>query len=177
MLLPFDAEVLAPALVSAPVAVSAPAPAEVWAPVLVSALVAVSTAGGRPARRVRTLTGPAAVLDSLSGTGRSLLSYGLATLDDASGGLLPGRLALIAAAPGVGGSLLAASAARDAAVVKGRTVLYAASGPSAADVSCRVAAAYVGVNYQLLRAGTGGAAMHLRAALDRPCRPAVHRRW
>ncbi|NLU76657.1 AAA family ATPase [Streptomyces sp. HNM0575] len=121
----------------------------------------------RPARRPRTLTGPAAALDSLASTAaRAPLSYGLPALDETTGGLLPGRLALVAAAPGVGGSLLAASAARHAAVMHGRTVLYAASGPSATDVSCRIAAAHAGANYQLLRAGSLDAPPEVHAALD-----------
>lgn len=119
-----------------------------------------------PPRRQRRLTAPGAALDTLTSDTRTPLSYGLPAVDDATGGLLPGRLALIAAAPGTGGSLLAASAARDAAVVHGRTVLYAASGPTAVDVTARIAAAHAGANYQLLRTGSLTAPAQVTAALE-----------
>lgn len=119
-----------------------------------------------PAPRTRTLTAPAAALDSLTSTPHTPLSYGLPALDKATGGLLPGRLTLIAAAPGTGGSLLAASAARATAVVHGRTVLYAASGLTATDVTCRIASAHAGANYQLLRAGSLDAPPDVHTALE-----------
>lgn len=115
-------------------------------------------------RTARALTAPAAALDSLAG--RAPLSYGLPALDDATGGLLPGRFALVAAPPGVGGSLLVAGAAGETAVTASRPVLYAASGPSAADVTARIAAAHAGANYQRLRAGTLDAPPHILARLE-----------
>lgn len=82
------------------------------------------------------------------------LSWGLATLDQATGGLPPGCLILIAAAPGAGGSLLAATAARHTALTHGRPVLYAASGLTRTDVAARIVAAEAGADYRRLRAGT-----------------------
>ncbi|SCK59410.1 DnaB-like helicase C-terminal domain-containing protein [Streptomyces sp. WMMB 322] len=160
VLLPVDLDDGAP---PTPPPTPAPAPAGPGDPA--AGTVPSTQQPSRPPRRARTLTAPAAALDSLT-TGRAPLSYGLPAVDEATGGLQPGRLALIAAAPGVGGSLLAASAAREAAVSHGRTVLYAASGPSATDVSCRIAAAHTGADYQLLRAGTLNAPAQVRAALD-----------
>lgn len=155
-----DVAVLLPADVDVTPAASIPAPA------VPPADLAASSPTPPRARRARTLTAPATALDALTASGRAPLSYGLAAVDEATGGLLPGRLVLIAAAPGVGGSLLAVSAARDAAVVRGRAVLYAASGPNATDVSCRVAAAHAGANYQLLRTGTLDTPADIRADLD-----------
>ncbi|MEW2426209.1 hypothetical protein AB0911_37645 [Streptomyces nigra] len=60
--------------------------------------------------------------------------FGLPGLDAATGGLQPGRLTLVAAAPNVGGSLLGL-AARQAALVDRHTVLYAASGPNRDDIA------------------------------------------
>ncbi|UGY94942.1 type II toxin-antitoxin system prevent-host-death family antitoxin [Streptomyces gobiensis] len=82
------------------------------------------------------------------------LSYGLETLDHATGGLPPGRLVLVAAAPGAGGSLLVATAARHTALHHGRPVLYAASGITRADVAARIVAAQASADYRRLRAGT-----------------------
>ncbi|WP_338933126.1 DnaB-like helicase C-terminal domain-containing protein [Streptomyces netropsis] len=81
------------------------------------------------------------------------LSFGLPDLDAASGGLLPGRLAVVAAAPGAGGSLLAAAAARHSALTRGLPVLYAASGLTRTDVASRIVAAEAGADYRRLRAG------------------------
>lgn len=82
------------------------------------------------------------------------LSWGLDTLDQATGGLPPGRLTLVAAAPGAGGSLLAATAARHTALTHGRPVLYAASGLTRADIAARIVAAEASADYRRLRAGT-----------------------
>lgn len=116
------------------------------------------------ARRSRTLTAPADALPVAAG--RASLSYGLADLDEETGGLTPGRLVLVAAAPGNGGSLLAAGPARTTALTAGRPVLYAASGPSAADVTARITAAHAGVHYQRLRAGAFHATVEVTAAVD-----------
>ncbi|MGC9542807.1 type II toxin-antitoxin system prevent-host-death family antitoxin [Streptomyces sp. UG1] len=85
---------------------------------------------------------------------QSTLSWGLGTLDHATGGLPPGRLILIAAAPGAGGSLLAATAARHTALTHRRPVLYAASGLTRTDVAARIVAAEAGADYRRLRTGT-----------------------
>lgn len=82
------------------------------------------------------------------------LTFGLPSLDTLTGGLLPGRLTLIAADPGTGGSLLAAHAARQAALTDGHTVLYAASGLTRTDVAARIIAAHAPANYRQLRTGT-----------------------
>jgi len=81
------------------------------------------------------------------------LSTGIRTLDDALGGLQPGRFYLIAAAPGAGSSLIATAAARTAALDHHQTVLYAASGLSRQDVAARVIAAHLPVDYRRLRSG------------------------
>ncbi|MEV0254701.1 DnaB-like helicase C-terminal domain-containing protein [Streptomyces sp. NPDC050732] len=81
-------------------------------------------------------------------------TFGLAELDAATGGLQPGRLTLVAAAPGTGGSLLALAAARHTALSDGRGVLYAAAGLTAADVTRWIIAAESGTEHRKLRAGT-----------------------
>ncbi|MFJ3250999.1 DnaB-like helicase C-terminal domain-containing protein [Streptomyces sp. NPDC086782] len=59
----------------------------------------------------------------------------------------------MAAAPNVGGSLLGLAAARQAALVDGRKVLYAASGPNRADIMRRILAAETGGDYPRLKQG------------------------
>lgn len=80
--------------------------------------------------------------------------FGLADLDAAVGSLQPGRLVLIAAAPGAGGSLLALAAARHTALVANQRVLYAASGLTRADVARRIVAAETGTDYRRLTTNT-----------------------
>ncbi|MFF3312800.1 DnaB-like helicase C-terminal domain-containing protein [Streptomyces sp. NPDC002952] len=80
------------------------------------------------------------------------LSFGLARLDEATGGLHPGRLVLVAAEPQVGGSLIGLAAAR-AALADNARVLYAASGPSSADITRRIIAAEAGGDYARLKTG------------------------
>ncbi|MGW6487614.1 DnaB-like helicase C-terminal domain-containing protein [Streptomyces sp. NPDC055056] len=81
------------------------------------------------------------------------LSFGLARLDEATGGLHPGRLVLVAAEPQVGGSLIGLAAARTALAHSAR-VLYAASGPSSVDITRRIIAAEAGGDYARLKTGT-----------------------
>ncbi|MEV8593612.1 DnaB-like helicase C-terminal domain-containing protein [Streptomyces sp. NPDC052012] len=102
-------------------------------------------------RRLATL-GDAigAVLTSGQATGPL---FGLSGLDAATGGLPSGRLTLVAAAPNVGGSLLGLAAARQTALVDGRKVLYAASGPNRADIMRRILAAETGGDYPRLKQG------------------------
>ncbi|WP_435803287.1 type II toxin-antitoxin system prevent-host-death family antitoxin [Streptomyces mirabilis] len=80
-------------------------------------------------------------------------TFGLPGLDAATGGLQPGRLTLVAAAPSVGGSLLGLAAARTTALVDHRTVLYAASGPNQADIMRRIISAETGGDYPRLKQG------------------------
>ncbi|WP_369188803.1 type II toxin-antitoxin system prevent-host-death family antitoxin [Streptomyces sp. R08] len=80
------------------------------------------------------------------------LSFGLARLDEATGGLHPGRLVLVAAQPQVGGSLIGLAAARTA-LARSARVLYAASGPSSADITRRIIAAEAGGDYARLKTG------------------------
>jgi len=80
-------------------------------------------------------------------------TFGLAGLDAATGGLQPGRLTLVAAAPNVGGSLLGLAAARQTAHVDRRTVLYAASGPNRDDIFRRIVSAETGGDYPRLKQG------------------------
>lgn len=80
------------------------------------------------------------------------LSFGLARLDEATGGLHPGRLVLVAAEPQVGGSLIGLAAAR-ASLAQGSRVLYAASGPSSTDITRRIIAAEAGGDYARLKSG------------------------
>ncbi|MFF1744356.1 type II toxin-antitoxin system prevent-host-death family antitoxin [Streptomyces mirabilis] len=80
-------------------------------------------------------------------------TFGLLGLDTATGGLQPGRLTLVAAAPNVGGSLLGLAAARTTALVDHRTVLYAASGPNQADIMRRIISAETGGDYPRLKQG------------------------
>ncbi|MFE2699781.1 type II toxin-antitoxin system prevent-host-death family antitoxin [Streptomyces mirabilis] len=80
-------------------------------------------------------------------------TFGLPGLDAATGGLQPGRLTLVAAAPSVGGSLLGLAAARTTALVDHRTVLYAASGPNRDDIFRRILSAETGGDYPRLKQG------------------------
>ncbi|MGW1811547.1 DnaB-like helicase C-terminal domain-containing protein [Streptomyces sp. NPDC002078] len=80
-------------------------------------------------------------------------TFGLPGLDVATGGLQPGRLTLVAAAPNVGGSLLGLAAARKTALVDRRTVLYAASGPNRDDIFRRIISAETGGDYPRLKQG------------------------
>lgn len=80
-------------------------------------------------------------------------TFGLPGLDAATGGLQPGRLTLVAAAPNVGGSLLGLAAARQTALVDRRTVLYAASGPNRDDIFRRILSAETGGDYPRLKQG------------------------
>lgn len=79
--------------------------------------------------------------------------FGLSGLDAATGGVQSGRLTLVAAAPNVGGSLLGLAAARHTALIDGRMVLYAASGPNKADIMRRILAAETGGDYPRLKQG------------------------
>ncbi|MFE5374028.1 DnaB-like helicase C-terminal domain-containing protein [Streptomyces mirabilis] len=81
------------------------------------------------------------------------LPTGIRTLDDALGGLQPGRFYLVAAAPGAGSSLIATAAARTSALDQHQPVLYAASGLTRADIAARIVAAHLPVDYRRLRAG------------------------
>jgi hypothetical protein len=81
------------------------------------------------------------------------LSTGIRALDDALGGLQPGRFYLVAAAPGAGSSLIATAAARTSALEQHQPVLYAASGLTRADIAARIVAAHLPVDYRRLRAG------------------------
>ncbi|MEV6021449.1 MULTISPECIES: type II toxin-antitoxin system prevent-host-death family antitoxin [unclassified Streptomyces] len=101
-------------------------------------------------RRLATLGD--AIGDVLSSGSAPGLSFGLAGLDEATGGLHPGRLVLVAAEPQVGGSLIGLAAARTA-LARGARVLYAASGPSSADITRRIIAAEAGGDYARLKSG------------------------
>ncbi|WP_327378634.1 hypothetical protein OG393_32485 (plasmid) [Streptomyces sp. NBC_01216] len=91
--------------------------------------------------------------DTDTPAGPRALSTGIRTLDDALGGLQPGRFYLAAAAPGTGGSLLATTTARTTALDHHLPVLYAASGLTRADVAARIVAAHLPVDYRRLRTG------------------------
>ncbi|NUR63271.1 MAG: hypothetical protein HOV87_32125, partial [Catenulispora sp.] len=82
---------------------------------------------------------------------QSGLPTGIPSLDQALGGLQPGRFYLVAGEPGIGGSLIATAAARTAALDHHQPVLYAASGLTRADVAARVAAAHLSIDYRTLR--------------------------
>ncbi|MFD5110070.1 type II toxin-antitoxin system prevent-host-death family antitoxin [Streptomyces cinereoruber] len=125
-----------------PVAVLLPGPAAPPVPPPSSAV-----AGGR--RRLTAAGDLLAVRRDLP-----CLSFGLPALDEVLRGISPGRLTLIAAGSGTGGSLLAVAAARQTALVETRSVFYAASGPSQMDVVARVVASHAGVSYHAWRAGT-----------------------
>ncbi|MFJ2782417.1 DnaB-like helicase C-terminal domain-containing protein [Kitasatospora sp. NPDC087315] len=148
----------APATEPAPVAPVA-GPSAAGAASAVAPAAAVSSA---PRRRLAPL---GQVLDTLlpttpagDGDGEQTpqvgLPTGIPTLDAALGGLQPGRFYLVAGAPGTGASLLTISAARATALNQRRTVLYAASGLTRADIAARVIAAHTPVDYRRLRAQT-----------------------
>ncbi|MEU9286457.1 DnaB-like helicase C-terminal domain-containing protein [Streptomyces sp. NPDC048275] len=103
-------------------------------------------------RRLATLGD--ALGDVLTSGAAPGLSFGLTSLDEATGGLHPGRLVLVAAPPQVGGSLIGLAAARHTALVHNGRVLYAASGPNRADITRRIIAAEAGGNYARLKSGT-----------------------
>ncbi|MET8029652.1 DnaB-like helicase C-terminal domain-containing protein [Streptomyces avermitilis] len=94
-----------------------------------------------------------AIGDVLSSGTAPGLSFGLAGLDEATGGLHPGRLVLVAAEPQVGGSLIGLAAARYTALVRNGRVLYAASGPNSADITRRIIAAEADGDYARLKTG------------------------
>ncbi|WP_308013660.1 DnaB-like helicase C-terminal domain-containing protein [Streptomyces beigongshangae] len=110
------------------------------------------TPSREPGRRLATLGD--AIGDVLASATVPGLSFGLATLDEATGGLHPGRLVLVAAEPQVGGSLIGLAAARHTALERGGRVLYAASGPNSADITRRIIAAEAGGDYARLKSGT-----------------------
>ncbi|MFF3617520.1 DnaB-like helicase C-terminal domain-containing protein [Streptomyces sp. NPDC002580] len=114
------------------------------------AVTSQSTPTRERGRRLATLGD--AIGDVLSSGSAPGLSYGLASLDEATGGLHPGRLVLVAAEPQVGGSLIGLAAARTA-LARGARVLYAASGPSSADITRRIIAAEAGGDYARLKTG------------------------
>ncbi|WP_026179627.1 DnaB-like helicase C-terminal domain-containing protein [Streptomyces hokutonensis] len=105
---------------------------------------------GSAPRRLATLGDAMSVLTSGPAAGPL---FGLPGLDAATGGLQPGRLTLVAAAPNVGGSLLGLAAARQSALVDRRTVLYAASGPNRDDIFRRIVSAETGGDYPRLKQG------------------------
>jgi prevent-host-death family protein len=102
-------------------------------------------------RRLATLGD--AIGDVLSSGPAPGLSFGLAGLDQATGGLHPGRLVLVAAEPQVGGSLIGLAAARHTALTRNARVLYAASGPNSADITRRIIAAEADGDYARLKTG------------------------
>ncbi|MFI8873186.1 DnaB-like helicase C-terminal domain-containing protein [Streptomyces sp. NPDC055243] len=107
----------------------------------------------RPAPRRLAALGDM-VGDVLTPTAPQGQAFGLRDLDAATGGLQPGRLTLVAAPPGAGGSLLALAAARHTALVQGRHVLYAAAGLTKEVVTRWIIAAEAGVDLRNLRAAT-----------------------
>ncbi|MFJ9544079.1 type II toxin-antitoxin system prevent-host-death family antitoxin [Streptomyces sp. NPDC101225] len=100
-------------------------------------------------RRLATLGETSVLSGSLVGGAM----FGLPGLDAATGGLQPGRLTLVAAAPNVGGSLLGLAAARRTALAECRAVLYAASGPNRDDIFRRIISAETGGDYPRLKQG------------------------
>ncbi|MEU7341923.1 DnaB-like helicase C-terminal domain-containing protein [Streptomyces sp. NPDC007074] len=145
---------------STPVAVLLPADGPIQSSPTDPAAPSAATAGGTvtiqptrdPGRRLATL-GDALGDVITSGTAPGL-SFGLAGLDAATGGLHPGRLVLVAAPPQVGGSLISLAAARHTALTLNHRVLYAASGPNRADITRRIIAAEAGGDYARLKTGT-----------------------
>ncbi|WP_369242115.1 DnaB-like helicase C-terminal domain-containing protein [Streptomyces sp. R21] len=106
---------------------------------------------GSAPRRLATLGDAIGAVLASGPTGGRM--FGLAGLDAATGGLQPGRLTLVAAAPNVGGSLLGLAAARQTALVDNHRVLYAASGPNQADIMRRIISAETGGDYPRLKQG------------------------
>lgn len=146
---------------STPIAVLLPAdPNELVLSPDTAASSGAATAGGAVTRqptptreRGRRLATLGDAIGAVLATGSTPgLSFGLARLDEATGGLYPGRLVLVAAEPQVGGSLIGLAAARTA-LAQGARVLYAASGPSSTDITRRIIAAEAGGDYARLRTG------------------------
>ncbi|MFF1516020.1 type II toxin-antitoxin system prevent-host-death family antitoxin [Streptomyces sp. NPDC058305] len=146
---------------STPIAVLLPAdPHELALSADTAAPSGVATAGGAVTRqptptreRGRRLATLGDAIGAVLATGSAPgLSFGLARLDEATGGLHPGRLVLVAAEPQVGGSLIGLAAARTT-LARGARVLYAASGPSSADITRRIIAAEAGGDYARLKTG------------------------
>ncbi|MFJ5273897.1 DnaB-like helicase C-terminal domain-containing protein [Streptomyces sp. NPDC088358] len=147
---------------STPVAVLLPADGPISSTPSDTAAHAAATAGGAvtsqptpsrdAGRRLATLGD--ALGDVITSGSAPGLSFGLAALDAATGGLHPGRLVLVAAPPQVGGSLIGLSAARHTALALKSRVLYAASGPNRADITRRIIAAEAGGDYARLKTGT-----------------------
>ncbi|MEV6757000.1 DnaB-like helicase C-terminal domain-containing protein [Streptomyces sp. NPDC051214] len=141
-----------------PVAVLLPADGPISSTPSDAAASDAALAGGavntQPTARRRLATLGDAIGDVFTSASVPGLSFGLAGLDDATGGLHPGRLVLVAAPPQAGGSLIGLAAARHTALVQGGRVLYAASGPSSADITRRVIAAEAGGDYARLKRGT-----------------------
>ncbi|MGV9708548.1 DnaB-like helicase C-terminal domain-containing protein [Streptomyces sp. NPDC003483] len=147
---------------STPVAVLLPAdgpiqssPSDPAAPSAATAGAAVTsqpTTSRDAGRRLATLSD--ALGDVITSGTAPGLSFGLAGLDAATGGLHPGRLVLVAAPPQVGGSLIGLAAARHTALTLNHRVLYAASGPNRADITRRIIAAEAGGDYARLKTGT-----------------------
>ncbi|MFF2375095.1 DnaB-like helicase C-terminal domain-containing protein [Streptomyces xiamenensis] len=100
-----------------------------------------------------TPTDPVPGTPADTGTPAVGLPTGIRTLDEILGGLQPGRFYLAAAAPGTGASLLPIAAARTTALEHGLPVLYAASGLTRGDVTARILASHLPVDYRRLRAG------------------------
>ncbi|MCX4581172.1 ATP-binding protein [Streptomyces sp. NBC_01571] len=147
---------------STPVAVLLPADGPIHSSPSDPAAPAAATAGGAvtsqptpsrdAGRRLATLGD--ALGDVITSGSVPGLSFGLAGLDAATGGLHPGRLVLVAAPPQVGGSLIGLGAARHTALALNSRVLYAASGPNRADITRRIIAAEAGGDYARLKTGT-----------------------
>ncbi|MFF2999495.1 DnaB-like helicase C-terminal domain-containing protein [Streptomyces sp. NPDC057950] len=147
---------------STPVAVLLPADGPISSTPSDPAAPAAATAGGAvtsqptpsrdAGRRLATLGD--ALGDVITSGSAPGLSFGLAGLDAATGGLHPGRLVLVAAPPQVGGSLIGLAAARHTALTLNHRVLYAASGPNRADITRRIIAAEAGGDYARLKTGT-----------------------
>ncbi|MER5472573.1 DnaB-like helicase C-terminal domain-containing protein [Streptomyces sp. NPDC002685] len=144
-----------------PVAVLLPVDGPISGPLSDPAAQDAATAGGavnsqptpsrEHGRRLATLGD--AIGEVLSSGPAPGLSFGLAGLDEATGGLQPGRLVLVAAEPQVGGSLIGLAAARHTALVANGRVLYAASGPNSADITRRIIAAEADGDYARLKTG------------------------
>ncbi|MGW1963537.1 type II toxin-antitoxin system prevent-host-death family antitoxin [Streptomyces sp. NPDC001935] len=114
---------------------------------------AVTSQPTRTRERGRRLATLGDAIGGVLSSGSALgLSFGLAGLDEATGGLHPGRLVLVAAEPQVGGSLIGLAAACTA-LARGARVLYAASGPSSADITRRIIAAEASGDYARLKTG------------------------
>ncbi|MEU0037803.1 DnaB-like helicase C-terminal domain-containing protein, partial [Streptomyces sp. NPDC006333] len=147
---------------STPVAVLLPADGPISSTPSDTAVDHAATAGGvvtsqptttrEAGRRLATLGD--ALGDVITPGSAPGLSFGLAALDAATGGLHPGRLVLVAAPPQVGGSLIGLAAARHTALALNSRVLYAASGPNRADITRRIIAAEAGGDYARLKTGT-----------------------